>query len=60
MSAKAFNAFQLMLGFVAWPFLIQYLYYSDFRASGVLAAMSTAFYLPMFYTVADAVYDKLK
>jgi hypothetical protein len=60
MPIKAFNAFQLMLGFVAWPFLIQYLYNSEFRASGLLTTLTTTFYLPMFYIVADAVYDKLK
>jgi hypothetical protein len=56
---RAFNSFQIVAAFVAWPFLIAWLQDATFRGAPVAFYAACALYVVAFFAMVACVYDKL-
>ena len=57
---KLFNSFQIVVAFVAWPFLINWLAESaDFRGASVAFYASCALYVVAFGVMVGSVYQSI-
>lgn len=56
---KAFNSFQIVAAFVAWPFLIAYLQDATFKGASAAFYGSCALYVAAFLAMTACVYESL-
>lgn len=56
---KIFNAFQIVIAFVAWPFLISWLSGTDFHGAGVAFYSACACYVVAVGAMIASVYHSL-
>lgn len=56
---RAFNSFQIVAAFVAWPFLIAWLQDATFRGAPVAFYAACALYVVAFFAMVFCVYKKL-
>lgn len=56
---QAFNSFQIVAAFVAWPFLIAWLQDATFRGAPVAFYAACALYVVAFFAMVFCVYEKL-
>lgn len=55
-----FNAFQIVAGFVAWPFFISWLSQASFRGAGVAFYAACGCYVIAFGAMVAAITDQIE
>jgi hypothetical protein len=56
----AFNAFQIVAAFVAWPFLVAWLSDATFKGAGVAFFAACALYVVAFAFMVSSVYSTMR
>lgn len=55
-----FNSFQIVVAFVAWPFLIQWLGDAEFRGAGAAFYAAAVCYIVAFFCMVACVYHSIE